>query len=170
MQFKYLDDVHEFLNALEQESEFLETDVIIVNFGVHASCAKHEDVIRRMSKIMSGWTVGPLIIYLGSAAVHFHGSPDGFYPGPNATAPPGKNACVAGPVQPSCYVKNERNYLERHMRFMDVFEMSSPVGMLKVGEGLLNGLGDCQHWCMPGVPDMYSKLLFNMVVNSALVK
>lgn len=170
MQYKHLANIHAFLNALEQESEFLETDVIIVNFGVHVSCAKHEEVVRRMSKIMSDWTVGPLIIYLGSAAIHFHGSPDGFYPGPNATTPPGKKACVAGPVKPSCYVKNERSYLEGHMRFIDVFGLSSPLGMLKVGEGLLNGLGDCQHWCMPGVPDTYSNLLFNMLVNSALGK
>eukprot|EP00271_Cylindrocystis_brebissonii_P010174 TRINITY_DN26282_c0_g1_i1.p1 TRINITY_DN26282_c0_g1~~TRINITY_DN26282_c0_g1_i1.p1 ORF type:complete len:916 (+),score=26.48 TRINITY_DN26282_c0_g1_i1:202-2949(+) len=48
--------------------------------------------------------------------------------------------------------------MERKLIFLDIWEMSLKRNDAHVGSG------DCSHWCVPGVPDIWNELMYSMLL------
>merc|ERR1712187_17373 len=146
------------------------------NFGIHHPCPEREAMIGRFADLFDQQKAFlpkasslPQIIYRETHAMHFPHREDGAYGNRtiekiNPDQLTDDHACARGPMLPSCWVLQEQRLVGK-LPFIHTFNITSGLGEMKVGKGLSKG-GDCTHFCQPGVPDAYAKILYNMLSRS----
>ncbi|KAG5193151.1 hypothetical protein JKP88DRAFT_256370 [Tribonema minus] len=140
-------------------------DVLVANLGTHMRKNEQAPHVRQ---VLDKWTAPadaarlPLLIYRETAPQHFRGtSPAGEY---DAVAAIGA-ACQAT-IDLDAYSLStpERRGLAGRVPFVAANPWSAEAGALHVAAGVLGvakNTQDCTHWCLPGVPDVWSAQLFN---------
>jgi hypothetical protein len=124
-------------------------DIVLANLGVHGS------QIANVPWLISAAKAGaPIIIYRETSPQHFS-SLSGEY-----TKSIGVNNCKPSIGSLQRLQAKENSELVGRMPFLAINSWSAQAGELKIGAGSGN-VPDCQHWCMPGVPDVWSVQLFN---------
>ncbi|KAH6785319.1 hypothetical protein C2S51_037774 [Perilla frutescens var. frutescens] len=106
------------------------------------------------------------VFYQGISPSHYNGSE---WNEPRAKSCVGQREPVAGPTYPGglppalAVVKKVLSTMKKPVTLLDVTNLSL---LRKDGHPSVYGLPmmDCSHWCLPGVPDTWNQILYNLIL------
>ncbi|KAL0306611.1 UNVERIFIED_CONTAM: protein trichome birefringence-like 41 [Sesamum radiatum] len=106
------------------------------------------------------------VFFQGISPSHYNGS---MWNEPKAKSCVGQREPVAGSMYPGglppalAVLKKVLSRMKKHVELLDITNLSL---LRKDGHPSVYGLGgmDCSHWCLPGVPDTWNLILYNLIL------
>ncbi|KAL0399500.1 UNVERIFIED_CONTAM: protein trichome birefringence-like 41 [Sesamum radiatum] len=106
------------------------------------------------------------VFFQGISPSHYNGS---MWNEPRAKSCVGQREPVAGSTYPGGLppalgvLKKVLSRMKKHVELLDITNLSL---LRKDGHPSVYGLGgmDCSHWCLPGVPDTWNLILYNLIL------
>jgi GDSL/SGNH-like Acyl-Esterase family found in Pmr5 and Cas1p len=160
-------------------------DIVVGNLGVHHTV---EELQPMVSKLLRDWTsLGgerarrdgggghsrdalPIMIYRETAPQHFHGSAAGLYE-LRSTDRDGNLLVCAASVDLTVVSRStaELELLAGRVPMLAVNPYAAAAGKLHVAGMQHRGdpsghVEDCTHWCLPGLPDVWTLQLYNYLM------
>lgn len=171
--FDTLDKIrHGFLHFKDFASLMQSTDVLLFGFGVSVNSEQVEpgkvSYDRQVLSFFEWYNLRkdalPHLIWRETPAQHFRGS-NGFY---QSSAP--RNECENLPLQETLVTSksNWRNLVANsvahkfHVPILKTWSLSAARADAHVGR-------DCTHYCLPGIPDMWSSLLIETICENLII-
>ncbi|KAG5183533.1 hypothetical protein JKP88DRAFT_150007, partial [Tribonema minus] len=153
-------------------------DILVMNLGVHLTSDEHALQVQHMPDTWTGDPAArPILVYRETAPQHFKldvraqlgagkgaaaAAAAGMF---DADTVAGLAACVPSvDYRQDWRSSPEREGLAGRVPFLAATPFLAQAGHLHVGAGVVGAAQrsqDCTHWCMPGVPDVWSAQLYS---------
>ena len=150
---------------------FASNILVVANAGLHSGQAKYQPVVESLVKKYKSIDCKkrPVLVYREHIAQHFKGNEDGSFARMehiDPTSSPVLNVPCRARIsdkQLQSRVEIERRVLtEASIPLLPVYDSSTDIGCAHIG-AQAKGTADCTHFCQPGVPDYWARLLSNLV-------